>query len=281
MKQLVQELRKMTGAGLSDCLEALNKANGDLQKAFDFVKVKGLQIVSGQEGKLTSEGVVGILNTANPNSVQTMVKVNCQTDFVAKCKEFNDFVSFVLNTMDKAYRAGETFSLSMVEEERTKLVASTKENVVVSNWWIEECLDKNTNVFSYVHSNNKLGVLLTLKASTDVCNSTEFVELGNSLAMQVAAMNPLAVSSDRLDSGLVARQTAIFETQLKELNKPEVAWPKILAGKFNKWYTEVCLLNQESVVMPKRTVEQQIQNVENKLNTKIDVVFFTRCQVNG
>jgi elongation factor Ts len=92
-------------------------------------------------------------------------------------------------------------------------------------------------------------------------------------------MNPSAVSQDKLAPATVERQKTIFETQLIELNKPQVAWPKILEGKFNKWYTEVCLLNQESVVLPKTSIQQVIKNVGTKLGGEIQVVGFTRCQV--
>jgi elongation factor Ts len=123
-------------------------------------------------------------------------------------------------------------------------------------------------------------VLVTLLASSeDTAKDSAFSELGEDLAMQIAAMNPSAVSPDRLVPDEIERQKTIFETQLTELNKPLAAWPKILDGKFNKWYSEVCLLNQESVVQPKTTVGQVVKNVGTKLGGDIQVVNFIRCQV--
>ena len=159
-------------------------------------------------------------------------------------------------------------------------MATTKENVVVRRWWVEESLYPSVRVFHYTHSNHKLGVLLTLQApNTPAAHAPEFVALGEDLAMQIAAMNPLAVSTDRLSAEDKARQQAIFETQLREEKKPEKMWPKIMEGKFRKWGAEVCLLEQESIVVPKTSVGQVIKNVGTKLGGEITVVNFVRCQV--
>jgi elongation factor Ts len=115
--------------------------------------------------------------------------------------------------------------------------------------------------------------------SADAAKDSAFRELGADLAMQIAAMSPLAVDADRIPQDEKDRQKAIFEMQLKEENKPEKMWDKIMEGKFRKWNTEVCLLEQESVVIPKTTVRQVIKNVGTKLGGEIQVVNFVRCQV--
>lgn len=290
-KKLIQELRLITGAGISDCVDALKQGCGDLQKAVDIVKVKGLNIVSGREGKVASEGRVTIfrpvvtynsdLSVSKSVEMVCMIEINCQTDFVANSKEFVTFTEAMAATLAGQALNNMPFEVKgEIETLRQQLVAATKENVVVRRWWVEEALNSKARVFEYTHSNNKIGVLLTLVASTEeMAKSPDFNELGSDLAMQVAAMNPSAVSVDRLDPELVTRQKTIFETQLTELNKPQAAWPKILEGKFNKWHTEVCLLNQESVVVPKTTVQQVIANVAKKLGGEIQVVNFIRCQV--
>ena len=174
----------------------------------------------------------------------------------------------------------DVFDLASVETPRTALVATTKENVVVRRWWAEEPLDPTVQVFSYVHSNNKIGVLLDLQApSAEAANDPAFLALGEDLCMQVAAMNPLAVAPERIAPEELQRQQAIFETQLQELNKPPATWPKIMEGKMRKWNTEVCLLEQESVIVPKSTVKQVIKNVGLQLGGEIVVVNFIRCQV--
>lgn len=274
--ELIKELRALTQAGMKDCKDALEEAGNDLQKAVDIVKAKGLNVVSGRAGKVASEGVVTALG--NKNTV-AMVEVNCQTDFVARGKEFTNFALDVAEVLFKKTVKNESFTVSDVEDQRQNLVSSTKENVVVRRWWVEQAAHSNARVFSYVH-HHKIAVLLTLLApSEEAANDPSFSELGSDLAMQVAAMGPLAVSPDRLDPAEVERQKNIFETQLTELNKPQAAWPKILEGKFNKWYTETCLLNQESVVHAKMPVSQVVKNVGTKLGGEVQVVNFIRCQV--
>lgn len=277
---LIKELRALTQAGMKDCKDALEEANWNLQQAVDIVKVKGLNIVSGREGKVASEGVVAIVEDNRVNPPIAMVEVNCQTDFVAKGSAFHIFAQRTANKIAEKFEANEIFSVDDVEEDRKELISSTKENIVVRRWWVEEAVDRRARVFTYIHSNSKIGVMLTLLAPTvEATWDSAFKELGNDLAMQVAAMSPLAVSSDKLDPEVVARQRTIFETQLKELNKPQAAWAKILEGKFNKWYTDVCLLNQESVVHSKTPLTDVIARVSAKLGGPVEVVSFTRCQV--
>lgn len=274
---LIKELRALTQAGMKDCREALEEAGWDLQKAVDIVKIKGLNIADGRSGRVAADGRVDIAVGTN---LAVMVEVNCQTDFVANSKEFSRFVH---NTKHKLYDstvAGTTFSADDVEDERKAVVSTTKENVVVRRWWAEESLDPRVRVFAYQHSNNKIGVLISMQApSEETANSPEFKTLGEELAMQIAAMNPLAVSADRMSPDDLDRQKTIFETQLKEEGKPQAMWDKIMTGKMRKWNTEVCLLEQESVVVPKTSVGQVIKTVGAKLGGEITVVNFIRCQV--
>ena len=286
--EMIKELRALTQAGMSDCKEAIEQSDGDLQKAVDFIKTKGLNIADGRSGRAASDGVVILVN--NYSRAGVMVEVNCQTDFVANSPDFKSFASKTVGVLYDKWSHHLPFQASDVEDDRKALVAITKENIVVRRWWVEEAVATNARVFSYLHSNNKIGVLLTLQApdiyyrETDDAvlvpkNLPEFVELGENLAMQIAAMNPIAISSDRLLAEDIERQTAIFHTQLTELKKPQAAWPKILEGKFKKWHTEVCLVEQESVWEPKTSVKQIIENVGKFIGGEIKVVNFIRCEV--
>ena len=279
--ELIRELRALTSAGMKDCKDALEESNWDVQKAVDIVKAKGLNVVSGRAGKVASEGVVAI--TSMDGTGYCMAEVNCQTDFVANSPDFQKFAQYVSNTVADC-TASKTepsyFSIDLVEDRRQEIISTTKENVVVRRWWAEQTLKDNVQVFSYLHSNKKIGVLITMAApSKETVFSKEFFDLGEDLAMQIAAMSPLAVDADRIPQEEKDRQKAIFEMQLKEENKPEKMWDKIMEGKFRKWNTEVCLLEQESVVIPKTTIRQVIKNVGTKLGGEIQVVNFVRCQV--
>lgn len=279
---LIRDLRVLTQAGMKDCKEALIESNWDLQKAVDIIKAKGKNITS--SNKIAAEGRVINSFVESDRTVQ-MIEVNCVTDFVANSKEFLQFCEFAKNSLSKhvtdniAWKPAECAEL---EDARKNLISITKENIEIRRWWVEQ-LCAEGRVFSYVHPSGncgKIGVILSL--STDDPNvsvNKEFVALGNDLAMQVAAMNPLVVSSDRLDVDTINRQKAIFTQQITGLNKPAAAQEKIMEGKMNKWHTEVCLLNQESVVKPKTTIAQLINNLANKLSCNISVVNFIRCQV--
>lgn len=277
--ELIKQLRALTAAGMQDCKNALEETNWNLDQAIDLVKIKGLNIVSERSGKVASEGLVQLSHNG-PCKATALIEINSQTDFVANNPSF---VSFVKDAAKMVYDKGINYGTVVVsdfEQERQKLVSTFKEQISVRRWWFVEALQPTSKVFTYLHSNNKIGVILTLFASSEeICNSEEFNSLGNDLAMQIAAMSPLAVSSDLIDADVLSRQTNIFQTQIHEMNKPVAAHAKILEGKLNKWYGEVCLLKQESIVVSKQTVEQVIKNVSDKLNGTIQVSNFIRAEV--
>lgn len=275
----IKDLRVLTQAGMKDCKEALEESNWDLDKAVDLIKTKGKLVSAGN--KVAAEGLVGAIFIGDDRTAG-LIEVNCITDFVAKSEGFQKFSVLATQHLCAATLVNAPFQPKNCEElenARQNLTATTKENIVVRRWWVEQVFDKNGRVFVYVHPNadhGKIGVMVSLLAPTqEVLNSDEFNKLGINLALQVAAMNPLTVSSDKLDASIFNRQVAIFQSQIDAMNKPQASHTKILEGKMNKWYTEVCLLNQESVVFPKTTVEQMIKNV----NADIQVINFIRCQV--
>ena len=160
-----------------------------------------------------------------------------------------------------------------LEAARKDLIAKTKENIVIRRHWSMEG-DALTRVYAYVHSNNKLAALISLRAKDETqANSPEFAELGESVACQIAAMAPLALSIDKLTPEQVSRQKAIFETQVKEMGKPEPSWPKIIDGKMNKWYQESVLMEQTSIdpAHPKKKVKDLLNGAT--------ITSFERCVV--
>jgi len=279
--ELIKQLRTLTNAGMADCKSALDESQDDLQKAIDIIKVRGQNISDSRSAKVAAEGRVAISHGGD-RKIAAMVEVNCQTDFVANCEAFVEFAEDVAYTLADSIADGTAFQAADVEFDRKETISATKENVVVRRWWVEESQNPTVKVFSYLHSNDKIGVLLTMQAPSEAAvENQEFNELGNDLAMQICAMNPLGISADRISPDEVARQRAIFETQLKEdvKPKPEAMWPKIIEGKFRKWNAEVCLLEQESVLVPKTTISQVINRLGDKLGGDIKVINFVRCQV--
>ncbi len=279
---LIKELRALTLAGMGDCRSALEESNWDMEKAVDLIKARGKNIASKNESKVATEGVVRIKEFSKPSgfSGASMVEVNCQTDFVANSPDFLSFVEFTSNALTDAAMQDQAFDVSSVGNERQELMSLTKEKIDVRRWWIEESSNPLVKVFNYTHSNNKIGVMLTLLApSKEALTNDVFSSLGNDLCLQIAAMSPLAIDRDSVDPAEVDRQKEIFKVQLTESNKPAASWSKILEGKFNKWYSEVVLTEQESIVAPKTTIGQIIKLIESKLGGNIKVVNFIRCQV--
>jgi len=275
---LIRDLRALTQAGMQDCKDALVETGWNLQNAQDLIKQKGKNFVVGK--KIAAEGLVATTYFGDDRTCG-MVEINCVTDFVARSVDFTSFCQDVIGSMCAYWVLGVTWVPNTeIEEKRQKLISTTKENIEIRCWWIEQSLAEYGKVFSYVHQGGKIGVLLNLQAENeDVLSSQAFNKLGEDLSMQVAAMTPLAVSPEHLDLSVVARQTAIFDAQIKELNKPEAAAKKIMEGKMAKWYKEVCLLNQESVLFPKRSCAKVIEEAQKEAGGKITVINLIRCQV--
>jgi len=281
--ELIKQLRSITQAPMNACKDALTEAEWDLEKATDIVKVKGLQQTSRSEGKVAAEGRVVIRGHHASNGKEaTLIEINSQTDFVANSPDFIDFTDVVgtaISNTDLLSFTGDfsslkTYKNSTVEEQRKELMALTKENIVIRRWFRLEVAGDNRTIRTYLHSNNKLGVAVSFETlSDDTIVSPEFNEFADNVAMQIAAMNPMVVSLYNLSDDDLNRQKSIFEQQLIEAGKPAESWPKIIAGKMNKWFSEACLLDQESVNTPKTTVGA----LANKLGVKI--LEFIRVQV--
>lgn len=276
--ELIKNLRIATQAGMRHCIDALEEANWNFDVAVDIVKIKGLSNVSSREAKVSAEGIVSVLGD---NTASVMVEVNSETDFTAKNSNFTDFASQVTSAFHQAFKdnkltCNSTFvsEFPELEVKRKELIASTGENIVVRRWWAQDVTTDKATVVSYMHPNHKLAVLVSFAVEDASTLSTpEFKELSENVAMQIAATNPLTVSRASVSEEDVARQKGIFEGQLQEMNKLQAAWPKILEGKFNKWYTEVCLMDQEAVMLPKTSIASLLA----KCNAT--VLSFVRCQV--
>jgi elongation factor Ts len=281
----IKKLRELTNAGMSDCKNALAEANGDLDKAVDLIKVKGKLIAESRSSKVANEGLCQTCIVRKGDmTFGVLVEVNCQTDFVANSADFKSFVNNFTVSATLATSLGtwtgtpEKFIQTVIDfghngeghaKQLEDLMATTKEKVEVRRVQMYGAAP-NEVLGKYIHTNGKLGVLVKLEGEA----TKEVVELADNIAMHIAAMNPLAVASDSLNQEEVDRQNAIFEEQMKGDNKPPAIKSKILAGKLNKWYTEVCLLNQESVWEEKQTVEQVLAKHSN-----VKVLSFTRFQV--
>lgn len=267
----VNKLRQQTGAGMMDCKKALTEANGDFEAAIDYLRKKGAKVAASRQDRESNEGVV-IAKTTADGKRGVIVEFNCETDFVAKNA---DFVAFANSIADLAIEKNpasleELVNLNLNGEKLADTIISQTgkigEKVGVSKY---ESIT-GEKVIAYIHGNYRLGVLVSLSA-----NPASAEEVGKDVAMQIAAMNPVAIDKGDVDSKTIERELEIAKDVIRAEGKPEEMVEKIAAGKLNKFYKDSTLLNQEFVKDSSKTVAQFLNDVEKGLT----VTAFKRVQL--
>ena len=271
--QEVNKLRQMTGAGMMDCKKALTEAEGDFEKAVDILRKKGQKVSASRADRETTEGIV-VTRVNEDNTEGVILSLTCETDFVAMNEEFGTFANEILNLAAK-HNAGTIEEIQDLSYDDNMKVG---DKVVEMTGKIGEKIEigqfsklKGETVVSYIHSNGKLGVLAALKNGT----GTEVIEAGKDLAMQVAAMNPVAVDKDGVDAAVVEREIEVGKEQARAEGKPEAMLEKIAQGKLNRFYKDNTLLSQIFVKDTSKTVAQYLESVSKGLT----VVDFKRVAI--
>lgn len=258
----VNELRKMTGAGMMDCKKALIESDGDKEKAIDILRKKGQKIAAKRADKSASEGVV-LAGTNDARSFAAVVMVNCETDFVAKNQDFVDFTKSVLDLAiaKEAKNAGELNALDLngrtVEENISEQMGKIGESIKLGAYEIIEA----PKTFSYNHQGNRLATILGLNKA----DGEKLDQIGHELAMQVAAMAPVAVDKDDVEQSIIDKEIEIGMDQARQEGKPEDMLEKIAMGKLNKFMKENTLLNQEFVREGKKSVREYLAETDKEL----------------
>jgi elongation factor Ts len=238
----VNKLRKMTGAGMMDCKKALVEADGDFEKAIDILRKKGQKVASKRADKEANEGIV-LAKTTDDKKFAAVLKLSCETDFVAKNEEFlrfaNNIIDKILSEKPKDVEALKKLKLNerTVEENVTEMVGKTGEKMELAGYEFIEA----DSVYAYNHMGNKLATVLGLDKSNG------FEDAGRQLAMQVAAMNPIAVDKDDVPQEVIDKEIEIGKDQARQEGKPDAILEKIAMGKLNKFFRENTLLNQDFV----------------------------------
>ena len=267
----VNKLRQQTGAGMMDCKKALTEANGDFEAAIDNLRKKGAKVAASRQDRESNEGVV-IAKTTADGKRGVVVEFNCETDFVAKNA---DFVAFANSIADLAIEKSpasleQLLELDLNGEKLADTIISQigkiGEKVGVSKF---ETVT-GEKVIAYIHGNYRLGVLVALSS-----NPASADEVGKDVAMQIAAMNPVAIDKGDVDSKTIERELEIAKDVIRAEGKPEEMVEKIAAGKLNKFYKDSTLLNQEFVKDSSKTVAQFLNDVEKGLT----VSAFKRVQL--
>lgn len=278
----VQSLREKTGVGMMDCKKALVASDGDMDKAIDFLREKGLAAATKKASRIAAEGVVYACYD-ECKKIGVAVEVNSETDFVAKNEKFTDFVADIAKTIieanpadvDALNQAKLAGSDKTVEEIRQELVLSIGENMKIRRFErVEGYLS------TYIHGNGTVGVMVQFDTDEATAATDAFKTMGKDVAMQIAAMNPLYLNESEVSADVVDHEKEILLAQIKEdpkmASKPEKVIDGIIAGKIKKYYKENCLVNQEFVKNGDFTVASYIESVAKELGASIIPVKFIR-----
>lgn len=270
----VMELRKKTGAGVADCQKALKETDGDMEKAVDFLREKGIATAAKKASRIAAEGVV---LAKVEGATGALVEVNCETDFVAKGDQYLDFVKSVADYVV----ANDVADIdALVEAKKDETIAATAkigEKIAIRRF--AKYTTTNGVVESYIHMGGKVGVLVEVEGCT--CDGAH--ELAHDVALQIAAAKPLYLVADEVPAEVVEHEKDILLAQIKNdpklANKPEQVIAKMVEGKINKYYDENCLLRQAFVKDPSLTIEKVVAEAGKKMGKELSIKRFTRFEM--
>lgn len=281
----IKELRERTQAGMSDCKGALVEAEGDMEKAVEIIMKKGLAKSAKRASAVATEGEVRAALSADKRHA-TIVEVNIQTDFAARSDGFKQFVDEVmavaLAAKPGADLKAEPMNGKTVVDVAAELTGKIGEKIDPRRWdRVSVPEGKSGLAHAYVHLGGKIGVVIAIETSSDaVAAHADVVKFADDTAMQIAAMGALCLGRNEVASDLVEKQKEIFTAQLREdpKPKPEAAWPKIIEGKVNKWFSEIILGEQESVVVPGQTVDKLRDAAAKAAGGTVTITRFVRFE---
>lgn len=274
---MVKELREMTDAGMMECKKALVEADGDMDKAVDVLRTRGLAAAAKKVGRATNEGTVMAI-VSDDATKGAVVELNCETDFVGMNEKFKGYAekiaraAMAANVEDiealKAVDAeGET-----VEDVLTDAIHTLGENMNLARAAVVEA----GGVASYIHGGGKIGVLVTFDVEGIDPASDEFQHCGRDVAMQVAAASPVSATRESVPAEVVAHEMEIYKAQAAESGKPEAIQEKMAVGRLEKFYKQSVLTEQEFIKDSSLTIKKYAEQVSKELGDTITVVAFDR-----
>lgn len=276
----VAALRAKTGCGIMDCKRALTKADGDTGKAIDLLREKGLATAVKKSGRIAAEGMAyAAVNEAGDTGV--VIEVNAETDFVARNAEFQGLVKTCAETIlenkpadldallkCKASGCNETVDALLKEK-----IQKIGENIKIRRFnYMEGVLG------TYIHAGGKIAVLAKFDTNAETAAKPEFKEYAEDICMQIAASNPKYLNKEKVPASVVEHEKGILKKQIIESGKPENIAEKIVIGRLNKFYKEICLLDQPFIKEDKISVDKYTEDVAKKLGGKIKIVEFLRYE---
>ncbi len=266
----VNKLRQMTGAGMMDCKKALAEAGGDFEQAVDYLRKKGQKVAANRADREAKEGYI-IAKTNAAGTEGYLISLSCETDFVAKNQDFVNFAEAILEAAMKNDPADIDALKALpldgttINDKLFDMIGKIGEKIELSAY----SKISAPKVIVYNHPGNRLASMVGLSSASADATA------GKDVAMQIAAMNPVAIDKGDVDSSVVERELEIAKDMIRQEGKPEDMVEKIAAGKLNKFYQENTLLNQAFVKEDKKTVKQYLDGVEKGLT----VTVFRRVQI--
>ncbi len=273
----VKELRDRTSAGMMDCKKALEENDGNLEAAIDWLRQKGLSKAAKKAGRATSEGVVAH-KVAPDNSRAILVEVKCETDFVSRGDQFQNFAKATADKVFAGAPKDEAALAALLGDDVNNQIATLGENMSVGRFADFPVQGEGLGG-CYVHSNGKIGVLVELGCKAENAKKADVLELAKNIAMQVAAAAPASLDRASLDPALVEREREVFRQKTLDEGKPANIVDKIVDGRIQKYYQEVCLVEQNYIRDDKLTIKALLEQQGKALGDTLTVRRFARLQL--
>lgn len=280
----VQALRERTGCGMMDCKKALTASEGDMDKAVEILREKGLAAAEKKSGRIAAEGVVYAM-VDDAKKVGVVIEVNSETDFVAKNADFQGFVAACAKTVADSNPADVDALLNAKINGTEETVADAlREKILVigENMKIRRFERYEGVVTTYVHGGGRIGVMVKFDTTDEVAEKAEFKEFAKDIAMQVAAANPAYLCEAAVPAEVIAKEKEILMAQIandpKTANKPEAVIAKMVEGKIGKYYKENCLVDQLFVKDPDLTITKYVDSKAKEFGAPISIVSYVRFE---
>ncbi|MFH1759789.1 MAG: translation elongation factor Ts [bacterium] len=284
----VKTLRDKTGVPMMQCKKALQESGGDVEKAVEILRKEGLATAEKKAGRTAKQGLINCL--INDDSA-VMVEVNSETDFVSRNEDFKSFVDQVGQVIIQSKpcdvesllsTGSPIFNGQSVKEALLEKISSIRENLVISRFKILQWEPENCQGFYYIHGIGKIGVLLVLESNDkNALGQPAFKELGKNISMQVAAASPLVITRDQILQNDIDKEREIYRANTLKQGKPVKMVDKIVDGRIEKWYKEVCLVEQEYIRDPKLNVEKVLETVGKEVKAEIKIKSFVKFVLGG
>ena len=282
--QQVKELRDRSGVGMMDCKKALVESDGDIDKAFDYLRKSGVAKAQKKEGRDAKEGLI-ISDISSDGKFGTLLELNCETDFVANTDDFKSLGNDIIKHIKKSEfsELDDILNENFINDKNKNLkdvitdaVGRLGENIVLSRF----CKYKVESglIVSYIHPGSKLGVLLKFN-SDEVSDKESLIDFGKEISMHIAATAPISVAVDDVSSEIIAKEREIFSDQAKKSGKPDNIIEKMVDGRINKFYKENVLLEQVFVKDPSKMVKDLVSEKSNSFKSNLSISEFSRFQI--